>query len=388
MSGAERGCALAPQAVRDSLARSRRLLLVRLDNIGDVLMCTPAMRALREARPDAHLTLLGSPSAAALAGHLPLVDAVVTHSSSWVRLRDDSEPGGDLQLIAALAAGQYDAAVIFTSATQSALPAALACRAAGIPLRLAYARENPYALLSWWARETDLVGPGMRHEVQRQLDLLGAAGIAAPSCSRLEFALCDGDRLAARQALARAGLASGRPYVLFHPGATAPSRRYPPAALGEVIGMVSAAGWACVLCGGPDDLDLMRAAAAAAACSCAMLCGLPLGTLGALIEGAGLLVCNNSAPAHLSAAVGTPLVCLYALTNPQHTPWQASSRVLNHDVPCRNCLQSSCPVDGHPCLRGVGPQRVAQAVFELLALRRGVPNERPTAGTACSARAA
>ena len=93
---------------------------------------------------------------------------------------------------------------------------------------------------------------------------------------------------------------------------------------------------------------------------------LTLGELGALIADAALVVCNNSGPAHLAAAAGTPVVVLYALTNPQHTPWKVPCRVLNHSVPCRNCLKSVCPQGHHRCLLGVEPETVADAAVELL----------------------
>jgi ADP-heptose:LPS heptosyltransferase len=93
---------------------------------------------------------------------------------------------------------------------------------------------------------------------------------------------------------------------------------------------------------------------------------LGLAELGALIDEADLLVSNNTGPAHIAAALGTPVVDLYALTNPQHTPWQVRSRVLNHDVPCRNCYKSVCPAGHHDCLRKVAPDTVAAAALELL----------------------
>jgi ADP-heptose:LPS heptosyltransferase len=68
----------------------------------------------------------------------------------------------------------------------------------------------------------------------------------------------------------------------------------------------------------------------------------------------------------VAAAVGTPVVELYALTNPQHTPWQVRSRVLFQDVPCRFCFKSICPAGHHECLAGVAPERVVEAVLELL----------------------
>jgi len=94
---------------------------------------------------------------------------------------------------------------------------------------------------------------------------------------------------------------------------------------------------------------------------------LDLGELAALIDAADVLVANNSGPAHLAAALATPVVDLYALTNPQHTPWLVPARVLNHPVPCRNCLKSRCPEGHHDCLRRVAPEDVAGAAIELLA---------------------
>jgi hypothetical protein len=93
---------------------------------------------------------------------------------------------------------------------------------------------------------------------------------------------------------------------------------------------------------------------------------LPLGELGALIETADLLLSNNSGPVHLAAALGTPVVDLYALTNPQHTPWRVPHRVLNVDVPCRNCYRSVCDQPGHPCLLGVSVDDVVAATHALL----------------------
>ncbi|HIV72024.1 MAG TPA: glycosyltransferase family 9 protein [Candidatus Aquabacterium excrementipullorum] len=351
--------------------QARSVLLVRLDNLGDVLMCTPALKAVRQALPHARLSLLASPSGAALAPYLPMVDEVLVHEASWVKGPGMSLPAGDPAsdeaLLTRLRAGRFDAAVIFTTLTQSALPMAMLCRLAGIPLRLAHVRENPYGLLSTWAKERDVLGPGMRHEVQRQLALLCEVGMPAPRDDRLVMALDERHRRDAREALREAGLPAGQPYVLLHPGATAASRRYPAKEFGEVARTLHTAGWACVFCGGPDEQALVHEALGQGQGGALDLSGAwPLGTFAALIEGARLLIGNNSGPMHMAAALGTPVVCLYALTNPQHTPWRVPSRVLYREVPCRDCLQSVCPQAGHGCLRGVEADEVAQAALALL----------------------
>lgn len=361
----------------------RHVLVVRLDNMGDVLMCTPAMRALREAAPEARVTLLTSPAGARLAPHLDMADAVTVFRAPWVKPAPGGEVDDEQDLVNWLRNEAIDVAVIMTSATQSPLPMALLCRMAGIPVRAAHARENPYALLSHWVRDHDALGPGMRHEVLRQIDLVRSLGVPGPSSMRLGLGVRDTDRMAARNALLAAGVVPGGPYIVVHPGATAASRRYPAAMMGEAMRGLVAEGWTCVFCGSADERAAVQLAREAIAGPTVDLSGrLTLGELAALIEGASLLVCNNSGPAHMAAALGTPVVCLYALTNPQHTPWLVPRRLLSREVPCRNCLQSVCPEPGHPCLTGVPPRDVAMAARALLA-QPGTVDDNIDAHAAC-----
>jgi ADP-heptose:LPS heptosyltransferase len=83
-----------------------------------------------------------------------------------------------------------------------------------------------------------------------------------------------------------------------------------------------------------------------------------------------VLLSNNSGPVHLASALGTPVVDLYALTNPQHMPWQTPHRVLYQDVPCRWCYRSVCPEGHHACLNGVAVDDVVAAASELMEERR------------------
>jgi ADP-heptose:LPS heptosyltransferase len=93
---------------------------------------------------------------------------------------------------------------------------------------------------------------------------------------------------------------------------------------------------------------------------------LSLAEFAALLSLAPLLISNNTGPVHIAAAVGTPVVDLYALTNPQHTPWMVTSRVLFQDVPCKFCYKSVCPEGHHHCLSLVAPEAVVQAACELM----------------------
>jgi lipopolysaccharide heptosyltransferase II len=358
-------------------AKASKILCVRLDSLGDVLMCTPAMRALRESRRDRSLTLLTSPGGGAAAPFIPELDGVIEYEAPWMKSSATHDPATDVAFAARLAQQGFEAAVIFTSYSQSALPAAFLCYLAGIPLRIAHCRENPYHLLTDWVAETE-PEPVVRHEVRRQLDLVAQAGCGAAN-TRLSFALRDADLATVRQRLALSGIDADRRWVLLHPGASAPSRRYPAQHWADVIRLLDQRlGWPLVLTGGMHEAPLINEIREACGVAVHSLAGeLELGELGAALKLATVVVSNNTGPAHIAAAVGTPLVDLYALTNPQHTPWQVRHRVLYHDVPCRFCQKSVCPQGHNDCLTKIPPARVVEAVCGLLDLDAGLPATAP-----------
>lgn len=347
----------------------RRVLAVRLDNLGDVVMTTPAIGAIRDSLPEAEIALLCSRSGAALAPHLPDVDDAIVYDAPWVKGTGARDVNDDFDMVNRLAAREFDAAVIFTVYTQSALPAAMLCRLAGIPLRLAHSRENPYDLLTHWVPDPE-PAQGIRHEVERQLALVGSMGLRAQD-DRMRFHCHDADRASVQALLPTLGLAPGEPYVVVHPGATAVSRRYPAVRFGLAADEIARrTGCAVLFTGGRDEDALIADAQSAMRQRSVSLAGrLSLGQLAALLERAQVLVSNNSGPVHLAAALGTPVVDLYALTNPQHTPWRVAHRVLNHDVPCRNCLKSVCPQGHNDCLHKVEPQAVVDAALALMSAR-------------------
>src|SRR5690349_5233991 len=128
--------------------RAEEVLAVRLDALGDVLMTTPALRALKESRPGRRVTLLTSPGGAAVAALVAEIDGVIVYEAPWVKAtppRADARP--EFALIERLRRSRFDAAVIFTVYSQNPLPAAFLCLLAGIPRRLAHCRENPYQVL-------------------------------------------------------------------------------------------------------------------------------------------------------------------------------------------------------------------------------------------------
>ncbi len=360
----------------DAWSQAERVLCVRLDNMGDVLMTTPAIRAIRAARPSRRITLLGSPSGVRVAAHVPEIDATIRYEAPWVKNARTAESGTDVDraLVDVLAAHRFDAAVIFTAYSQSPLASALVCRMAGIPLRLAHCRENPYLLLSDWVPETE-PAQQLRHEVERQLDLV-ARFAPRPAQLRLSFRVLAPDRAALDMKLCDAGIDPRATRIVVHPGASAPSRRWPAAHYAQALrALAQRQSRHIVLSGDASEAALVadiRAQAGNPARVHDLSGRLTLGELGALLEGADLLVANNTGPVHVAAALGTPVVDLYALTNPQHAPWRVPARVLNRDVPCRSCYKSVCPNGTQACLVGVTPHEVVDASLELLSASRSM----------------
>jgi len=345
--------------IPDAWQAARRILAVRLDNLGDVLVTTPALHAIKESLPAATLTLLASPIGAQ-AGRLNKdVDDVIVYEASWMdpwhTLPRDS--AREQAMIALIKERQFDAAIIFTSFRQSPLPAAYLCYLADIPLRAAASIDGPGSLLTTRHKHPER----MMHEVERGLDLVGALGLGTDDhCTNdhnLVLTLPDEAHSGAAALLTEWGVATHRadrhgPLVVVHPGCTMPARTYPWEMFAEVAeGLVARLGATVVLTGSGDERELterVRDRVSEHYRSHVRLAAgtLPFPAFGALIDAADLVVTNNTGPMHMAAALKTPVVALFALTNPpeQWGPWR---------VP-------------HECLRLVSPMMVVAAAQELL----------------------
>lgn len=345
---------------------AKNILCIRLDTLGDVLMTTPAIRAVKESYPGRRITLLTSSVGAEAASLVPEIDDVIIYNAPWMKATSPLPDSRQEYLITAqLQQAGFDGAIIFSVFSQNPLPSAMLCHLANIPLRLAYCRENPYQLLTNWVKDPE-PDQGIRHEVQRQLDLVENIGCTTEN-EHLSLRIQEETVQSALRAADGAGLDRNQPWITIHPGASAPSRRYPEKSYAAVILMMADHGYQVVLTGSQAERPLIRRIQKESGVQSFSMAGhLNLAELSALISHTPLLISNNTGPVHIAAAVGTPVVDLYALTNPQHTPWKVPSRVLNHDVPCKYCYKSVCPEKHHNCLRLVQPEEVFQAAIELL----------------------
>jgi ADP-heptose:LPS heptosyltransferase len=330
-----------------------KALVVRLDSFGDVLLAGPAIRAV--AAHCSRLTLLCGPRGEPAARLLPCVDDVIVWEAPWEGFDPPRVDEADVDALERrLTAEAFDTALVLTSFHQSPLPTALLLRLAGVRRIGADSVDHPGRLLD--VRHRRLPG---RHEAEAALDTAAAMGfVPHPG---------DDGRLRVLPPPDTVSLTGDGPYVVVHPGASAPARAWSPERCTEAVSLLADAGHRVVVTGGPDETGLTRQVGAGTA--------VDLGgrtspaTLAGVLRLAGVVVSGNTGPAHLAAAVGTPVVSLFAPVVPAErwAPYGVPSVVLGDQrAPCADSRARHCPVPGHPCLEEVTGQDVVRAVQKLL----------------------
>lgn len=334
----------------------RRLLVVRPDNLGDVLLAAPALAALRAACPRARIDLLASPAGAGAAALLPEVDEVLVARVSWQRFTGPP----DVELVAELESRGHDAAVLFTSFSQSPWAGAYVCQLAGIPVRAGLSKEFGGAALTHWVPAPD----DALHQVDRAAHLLERIGVPARGTA-LHARVDPASRVSAAAALSAAGVDPDAPHAVLLPGASCASRRYPADRFHAVAGRLAAAGVPVAVCGSAGERELVEQVAGARSGVVALAGELDVPGLGALLAGAAVVVANNSGGMHLADAVGTPVVALFAGTEQpeQYRPRSVPAAVLTVPTTCSPCRRFTCPY-AHECL-DIAPPTVVDAALRL-----------------------
>jgi ADP-heptose:LPS heptosyltransferase len=308
----------------------KKILCIRADNMGDLIMTTPALKALKETF-HCHITVLTSTMAQHIAGFIPVIDDVIISDLPWVKANGVQEGAGLVELANRLRGYAFDAAIIFTVYSQSALPAAMLTMMAGIPKRLAYCRENPYDLLTHWLPEKEPYS-FIQHQVKRDLNLVAVTG-ATTNDDSLLVTVKDSDRQRTNYKLQQAGIDTSKEYVVFHPGVSEEKRKYPVDGWIELGKLVANTGLPILLTGTAREGDLTGPIATGIGDNALDMAGrLTTGEFIALTDGAAGIVSVNTATIHIAAARKTPVIVLYALTNPQHTPWKVNGKIFPFNV--------------------------------------------------------
>jgi ADP-heptose:LPS heptosyltransferase len=344
----------------------RRVLAIRLDTIGDVIMATPALGAMADA--GSQVTLLTSTVAGPLRPLLSYLHDVVTLDVPWMK-HSSAHPvpaAAHLKVLDRLRAERFDLAVIFTVSTQEPSCAAYLAYLCGIPRVAGYVRGKLYGLLTDPVLDDDPPGTGP-HEVVRQLRLVESLGFPTTRRSlRLDI---PAPSRSVRALLDHIGPAT---WCLIHPGASAHSRRYPVRQWARVVDLLEDSGVRVVLAGGRQDRA--QCTELAALCRHAPFRAdgrFAIPDFAALVQAAPVAITCNSAASHIAAAAGTPVVTLYAGTNSQHGPWSDRATVLRHATSCAWCYSSVCRYGTPICTAAIRPEMVARAALDRLVAAAG-----------------
>jgi ADP-heptose:LPS heptosyltransferase len=315
----------------------KNILCVRLDNIGDLLMSGPAIAALKETF-NCSITVLTSSMAKGIAQLMPCVDDVIIFDVPWVKSDLTFTTGDFFKIIQKLKDKKFDAAVVFSVFSQNPLPAIMLTWLAEIPRRLAYCRENPYHLLTDWIPEQEPYNT-IRHQVKRDIELVLKIGAHVQNDS-LPLKEIHEHWRSASQKLQGQGVNLHEQWLVIHPGVSEKKRGYPEERWIEAgKKIIHYLGYQILVTGSPNESSLTKDIASSIGDGCFSCGGLfTLEEFVACIRHAPLVISVNTSSAHIAAATQTKIIVLYALTNPQHSPWKSRGKILPFSIPAE--LQS------------------------------------------------
>ena len=344
-----------------------RRILVRATNwVGDAVMSVPALQALRQRYPAAHISILARPWVAGLYGRESFCDELIPYEAprGWRGIREKRQ-------IASSFRGRFDCAILL----QNAFEAAALVRWAGIPTRIGYARDGRSWLLTH-PIPAPAAGEIGRHQRFNYLELLKRAKLIG------EYATDAPIRL--HGAAAAAAMGRSRLEEIFGPGrvigvspgaAYGGAKRWLAERFADAAVQVARERDAVVAVFGSDVesniCEAVRERVEAAGVTCVSLAGAT--ALAAFIEMAAaceLFLTNDSGPMHIASALGVPTVAIFGATDEHATgPTGEQSRVVREPVECSPCLLRECPID-HRCMTRVSAERVAQTALDLVGITR------------------
>ena len=341
----------------------RPLLVVQTAFLGDVVLTTPLLAALRRAHPHRALHVVATPlGVSVLAGH-PAVD--VLHA--YAKRGEERGLQGLLRLVSRLRKERFEIAI----AAQRSARTGFLVRGSGAPVRVGFA-SSPGA----WALTDRVPWQAERHAVHRYLARAAPAGGDPAADPTPGLAVLPEASAKVSAALAEDGVAPDAALLVLAPGSTWGTKRWTREGFAAVVTAAPERGLHPVLVGSPDERALCQEVGALAGGGIPNLAGRTgPPELTALLARARALVTNDSGPAHVASAVGTPVVAVFGSTVPAfgYTPWGARNRIVEHAaLACRPCSSHGpqvCPLGHHRCMREIGPAQVLAALDAVLALR-------------------
>jgi ADP-heptose:LPS heptosyltransferase len=337
-----------------ALRAGDRVLVTRLNYLGDVVLSLPMVDALRAAHAGIEVDYLTREPAASL----------LRGDERFARVMDWQDgAGASLRTVMALRARRYRAVIDLYSNPRSAWLSWFS----GAPVRIGGNRRGRRLL---YTHRVDAPrGLAVSDVFMRYVAPLG---VEAPA-SKPTLRIADSERMAAETVLARAGAgAHGPPRVGVHPGGKWPVKRWPAAHVAELVNRIEGSGARPVLFTGPDEPDATAAVVSLLSRRVAVLDPLPIRTVAAVMSRLDAMVACDGGIMHTSVAVGTPTVGIFGSSQSSvWFPYESFGpyRAAQIDVECRPCHRHVCPLGHTRCLNELSPARVAELVRTVLSER-------------------
>jgi len=338
-----------------------RILVLQTAFLGDIILTTPLLLALKAAHPRSHLALLTTPLGKAALQGLPGLDEIISYD------KNGAERGivSFFRKVRELRGKKFEVAV---SAHRS-MRSALLLLFAGVPVLVGFEDASFH-----WVYHLRVKRDREKHDVLRNLALLApVAALPKGFDPCLKLPLPPGFRLE-KFGIGR----TGKPLVGFAPGAAWPTKRWPAEKFGELAGMLSSEpGATVVLLGDKNDAGVCAEVIKSSPVQLTNLAGrTTVQELFGVVSNLDLLVCNDSAPAHIASAFNVPAIVIFGPTTPRFGfgPWKNPHRILEKEMECRPCHHHGpvkCPEKHFRCMTEVGAGEAAKAARELLRAKRG-----------------
>jgi heptosyltransferase-3 len=333
----------------------KNLLVIKLRYLGDVLLATPALRALKDGFPKARLSMLVNPGTEDLLRRNPDVDEVLT--------LERGGPGADLRFALAVRRRSFDCVVDLTDSDRSAIVG----RLSGAPVRIGFNDEHRWRGLLY----TSVVSPPPHaHRIEHDLEAVRALGLAPKVSSPALYVGAEDDEAASRL-LRDLGLdeAAGTPLALLHPGARYWFKAWPPERFAELAErLVGTTGCRILVAGDAREQALADAIRRRTRVELKILTGrTTLLQLAAILKRCALFIGNDNGPMHMAAALGVRIVALFGPSDPATWgPRTDRAVVLYKGLDCRRCFHPTCDRGEESCMKQISVDEVLAAAQRLL----------------------
>jgi lipopolysaccharide heptosyltransferase II len=339
---------------------SKRILIIRTDKIGDLVLSTPVIKAVRDAYPDAHIAMMVRPYAHEIIKGNPYLDEVITY--------DKAKKGlgilNDLKFVAYLRKKRFDLALVLHPKNRTHIITFLS----GIPERIGYDKKLGLLLTK---KIPHLKQYGLKHEIDYTLDILRHAGIRCDD-KKLYMAKDQSSERRIADMFAQSGISDTDTVVAMHPASSCPSKRWDVFHFAEVADeLAKDHGIRIVIIAGPHDKKFGDGMSAAMKQPHLNLSGkTSVSDIASILRRSKLFISNDSGPVHISCAVGTPVISIFGrndrgLSPKRWAPVGPKDVALHKDVGCVACLSHNCKL-GYRCLEAISAGEVLEAARRIL----------------------